>query len=129
MFASAMSPLTVVLPASLLQELCQASQAFVVALFPLGDPKALQPDLLRSVRLDAALVLIKLALVLLIVALDDRDLFVSQARNPADDLVVGAPALKIRDQIMNRDPVPRKLKSSATIEQSDLVLHTIPPPG
>jgi hypothetical protein len=69
-----MSPFTVVLPASLLQELSQTSQALMAVSFRLGVTEPLQPNLFRSVRLDTTLVFIKVVLVLPVVALDDRDL-------------------------------------------------------
>jgi hypothetical protein len=98
----------------------------MAASVPLGEANPLQPDLFRAVRLDATFVLIQLVLVLPIVALDDRDLFVSQTGDPADDLVVGAPRLEVRNQVMNGDPAGRELDPSATINQSDLFLHKVP---
>ena len=100
----------------------------MTASFPLWETTPLQPNLLRPVRLDATFVLIKLVLVLPVVVLDDRDLVVSQAGDPVDDFVVGAPALKVRDQVVNRNPAGGELKPSAAIDQRDLFLHKIPPP-
>src|SRR5208282_3479480 len=75
--ASATSPFTVVLPASLLQELSETSQALVAASFPLGETKPLQPNPFRAVRPETAFVLIKFVLVLPVIALDDPDLLVT----------------------------------------------------
>ena len=69
--ASATSPFTVVLPASLPQELSETSQALVAASFRLWETKPLRPNLLRAVNSDAALILVELMLVLPVVALDD----------------------------------------------------------
>src|SRR5947209_3848597 len=98
----------------------------MAASFRLGEPKPLQPNLFRAVRLDTAFVLIKFALVLPVVALNDPDLLVSQTWDPADDLVVGTPFLEVRNQVMNRDPAGGELEPSATIDESDLFLHTAP---
>src|SRR5689334_17530444 len=98
----------------------------MAASFPLGDTKPLQPEWFRAVRLDTTFVVIQPVLVLSVVALDDRDLLVSQTGNPADDLIVGAPRLEVRNQVMNRNPAGGELEPSATINQSDLFLHRVP---
>jgi hypothetical protein len=85
----------------------------------------LRPNLFRAKGLDAALVLVKLVLVLPVVPLDDRDLLVSQTGEPAEDLVVGAPGLEVRNQVVNRDPAGGELEASATIDKRDLLLHDI----
>src|SRR5262245_18207954 len=126
MLTSAMSPFTVILPASFLQEMSETSQALMAASFPFGEAKPLQPNLLRAVRLDTAFVLIQLVLVLPVVALVDRDLMVSQTGNPADDLVVGAPRLAVRNEVMDGNPAGGELDPSATIDQRDLFLHGVP---
>jgi hypothetical protein len=131
---AATSPFTVVLPASSLQELSETGPALMAASFPLGEPKPLQPNLCRAVRLDTAFILIQLVLVLPVIALDDRDLLVSQTGNPADDPVVRAPVLKVWNQVVNRNPAGGELEPSAPIDQNDLVLHTVAllsdePPG
>ena len=99
--------------------------ALLAASFPLWETKTLQPNLFREIGLDAALVLVKLVLVLPVVALDDPDLLVSQTGDPADDLVVGAAVLEVRNQVVNRDPAVGELEPSATIDKRDLFLHTI----
>jgi hypothetical protein len=123
--ASATSPFTVVLPASLLQELSETSQALVAASFPLGETKPLQPNLFRAVSSDTAFVLIQFVLVLPVVALDDRDLLVGQTREPASDLIVGAPVLEVRNEVVDSNPAGGELEPSATIAQSDLLLHRV----
>jgi hypothetical protein len=57
----------------------------------------LRANLFRAVGSNAAFVLVEFILVLAVVTLDDRDLLVGQAGEPADDLVVGAPVLEVRD--------------------------------
>jgi hypothetical protein len=96
-----------------------------VASFRLWETKPLRPNLLRAVSLDAALILVELILVLPVVALDDPNLLVSQTRDPADDLVVGAPVLEVRNQVVNRNAAGGELEPSATIDESDLFLHTV----
>ncbi len=98
----------------------------MAASFPLGEPKPLQPNLFRAVGPDTPFILIKLVLVLPVVALDDPDLLVSQTGDPADNLVVGAPVLKVRNQVVNRDPACGELEPSSTIDKSDYFLHTLP---
>src|SRR5208337_3020871 len=98
----------------------------MAASFPLWETKPLQPNLFGAICSDAALVLVKLVLVLPVVSLDDLDLLVGQTGEPADDLVVGAPVLEVRNQVVNRDPVGGELEPSATIDKCDLFLHTIP---
>jgi hypothetical protein len=95
------------------------------ASFPLWEPEALQPNPFRAIGLDAALVRVKLVLVLPVVALDDPHLLASQTGDPADDLVVGAAVLEVRNQVVNRNPAVGKLEASATIDKHDLFLHTI----
>jgi hypothetical protein len=92
-----MSPFTVGLLASLLQELSETSQALRAASFRLWETKPLRPNLLRAVSSDAALIHVELVLVLPVVALDDPDLLVTQTRDPADDLILGAPVLEVRN--------------------------------
>jgi len=99
----------------------------MVASVPLGEAKPLQPNLFRAIGADAAFVLVKLVLVLLVIALDDRDLVVGQSGEPADDLVVGAPFLDVRHQVVHGDPAGGELKSSATIGERDLFLDAILP--
>ena len=96
----------------------------MAASFRVGETKPLQSNLFRAVRPDATFVLIKFVLVQPVVALDDLDLLVSQTRNPADDLILGAPVLVVRNQVVNRNPAGGELHPSATIDQSDLFLHT-----
>jgi hypothetical protein len=129
MLASATSHFTVVLPASLPQDLSELSQALLAASFPFWEPKPLRPNLFRAVGSDTAFVLVKLVLVFPVIALDDLDLLVSQTGEPADDLVVGAPLLEIRNQIVDRNPAGGELEPSATIDKCDLFLHAIPPPS
>jgi len=78
--------------------------------------KPLRANLLRAVGPDATLVLVEFILVLAVVTLDDRDLLVSQTGEPVDDLVVGAPVLEVRDQVVDGDPAGRELEPSATID-------------
>jgi hypothetical protein len=92
----------------------------------IGETKPLEPILFRAERLEEAFVLVKLVLELPVVALDDGDLFVSQTGNPSDDLVVGAPALEVRNQVVNCNPAGGELEASATIDESDLLLHRVP---
>ena len=80
---------------------------------------------IEAVSSDAALILVELILVLPIVALHDPNLLVSQTRDPADDLVVGAPVLEVRNQVVNRNPAGGELEPSATIDESDLFLHMV----
>src|SRR5262245_17846729 len=98
----------------------------MAASFLFRETKPLQPHLFCAVRLDTTFVLIKLVLVLPVVALDDLDLLVTQTGDPADDLVVGAPRLEVRNQVMNCNPAGGELEPSATINQSDLFLHRVP---
>ena len=118
-----------VLLASLPQELSELSQALMAASFPLWETKPLQPNLFGAIGSNAALVLVKLVLVLPVVSLDDLDLLVGQTGEPADDLVVGAPVLEVRDQVVNRDPAGGELEPSATIYKCDLFLHAVSLPA
>jgi hypothetical protein len=68
------------------------------------------------VRLDTALVLIKFVLVLPVVARDDADFIATQTRDPADDLIVGAPVLEVWNQVVNRNPAAGELEPSATVD-------------
>jgi hypothetical protein len=92
-----------------------------VASFRLWETKPLRPNLLRTVSLDAALILVELILVLPVVALNDPNLLVGQTRDPAYDLVVGAPVLEVRNQVVNRNPAGGELEPSATIDERDLL--------
>ncbi len=92
----------------------------MAASFPPRDTKTLQADLFRAVGPDAALVIVEFVLVLPVVAFDDRDRLVSQTWEPADDLIVRAAVLKVRDQVMNRNPAGGELKPPATIDKSNL---------
>ncbi len=92
----------------------------MAASFPLRETKPLQTDLFRAVGQNAALVIVEFILVLPVVAFDDRDLLVSQTWEPADDLIVRAFVLKVRDQVMNRNPAGGELKPSATIDKSNV---------
>jgi hypothetical protein len=96
-----------------------------VASFRFWETKPLRPNLLRTVSLDAALILIELILVLPVEALDDPNLLVGQTRDPTDDLVVGAPSLKVRNLVVNRNPAGGELDPSAMIDESDLFLRTL----
>jgi len=98
----------------------------MAASLPLWETKPLQPNLFRAVGSDAALVLVKLVLVLPVVALNDPDFLVSQTGEPADHLIVGAPVLEVRNQVVDRNPAGGELEPSATIDKSDLIFHTIP---
>jgi hypothetical protein len=62
------------------------------------------------------LVFVELILVFKVVTLDHGDLFVTQTRQPADDLIVRAPVLKIWYQVVDRDPAGRELKPPTTID-------------
>jgi len=98
----------------------------MTASFSLRETKPLQTDLFRAVGQDAALVIVEFVLVLPVVAFDDRDLLVSQTWEPAEDLIVRASVLKVRDQVMNRDPAGGELKPSATIDKSNLFHNKSP---
>src|SRR5262249_19838636 len=93
--------------------------------FRLWETEPLRPNLLRAVSSDAALIVVELVLVLPVVALDDPDLLVTQTRDPANDLIFGAPVLEVRNQVVNRNPAGGELNPSATINQSDLFLHRV----
>jgi hypothetical protein len=97
----------------------------MVVSFPLGETNPLGLNPLRAVSLDTALILVELVPVLLVVLLDDRDFLVGQTRKPADDLIVGAPVLEIGNQVVHCNPTGRELEPSATIDQSDLFLHSV----
>jgi hypothetical protein len=73
----------------------------MAASFPLGESKPLRPDLPRAVSTDPALILVEVVPVLSVIALHNRDLLVGQTRQPADDLMVGAPVLEIWDQVVD----------------------------
>ena len=87
----------------------------------------MQSNLFQAVGSDAALVVIELVLVLVVVALDDLDLIATETGEPADDLIVRAPFLEVRNQVVDRDPAGGKLKPSATINKTDFLLHSNPP--
>jgi hypothetical protein len=110
--ASATSPFTGLLRASLAEELSSLSQAFLAASFQLGVTKPLRPNLFRAVRSDAAFVLVEFVLMLPIVAFNDRYFLLSQSGEPADDLVVGATSLEVRNQVVNRNLTRGKARSS-----------------
>jgi hypothetical protein len=55
-------------------------------------------------RPDTPLVLVKLFLVVPIVPLDGLDFRKIQTGEPADNLIVRAPRLKVRNQVVNGDP-------------------------
>jgi hypothetical protein len=60
----------------------------MAASFPLWETKLLQSNLFRAISFYGALVLVKLVPVLPVVALDDRDLVVSQTGEPSDYIVI-----------------------------------------
>jgi hypothetical protein len=107
--ASATNPFIAGLPASLEQDFLWLSQALMAGCLSFWNTKPLQPNLLSSMSSVASLVVIKLVLVFLIAALDDLNLIVRQTREPANDLVVGATVLKLRNQVRNGNPAGREL--------------------
>jgi len=111
-----------------MKELSQMGQALLASSLPRWKPKPLCPNLFGAMGSDAAFVLVKLGLMLAIVAVDDPDLLVGQAREPADDLVVGAAFLEVGDEIVDRDPAGGELEPATTIDQCDVFLHDQAPP-
>jgi hypothetical protein len=115
MVASARSPCTI----SLLKTLLQPDETFFRCPLRLGKTESVLSHALVGPCADAAILLIQLAMVLSIIALDDAYLFPREDGNPAQDLLVGLPALKVRDEILHGNAAGGKLQPAAAINACD----------
>src|SRR5438445_13464144 len=100
---SARIPFTILLLTSLVEKLSQSDHALFFSSSHLRKTKSLETYLLFSIFANTAVSLVELLLVLLVVPLDDSDFLVSEARNPANDLLMGTTLLNVSAEILHGD--------------------------
>src|SRR5438105_13651291 len=125
MLESARMPFTILLLAFFREQLPESDQALLAGSVKLGKALMLLPGSLSGSGFDQPILLVEFRTMIVVIALDDGNLFEGEHWHPASNIVVGAATIEVGHEILHGDAAGRKLKSAPAIYNGDFLFHDI----